>query len=172
MAFKMTAIPKEVLQKLSTLLQRAILLDGADFGNIQLYDLSDEILRIIVQKGFREDFLRHFEIVRAFDSSACGRAGAIGSPVVISDVNVDIGFLPHLAVAKSAGFRAVKSIPLHTRSKEYVGVLSTHFKNPQWSWDTQKTLCVCADVAQLLAGLEEPFPLYRSDSSAILSSYN
>jgi PAS domain S-box-containing protein len=46
------------------------------------------------------------------------------------DVQADSGFAPHRRIAASAGFRAVQSTPLFSRSGEPLGMLSTHFRRP------------------------------------------
>src|SRR6185295_11994091 len=42
----------------------------------------------------------------------------------------DPDFAPHRAIAASAGFRAVQSTPLFSRSGEPLGVISTQFRQP------------------------------------------
>ncbi|MES2567579.1 MAG: hypothetical protein V4565_11970 [Bacteroidota bacterium] len=46
--------------------------------------------------------------MKAFDSSACGRASGTGASVIITDITNDIAFIPHKRIVESAGFRAVK----------------------------------------------------------------
>src|SRR5688572_27118166 len=107
-------------------------------GNIQLLDPESNNLYIVAQVGFKDDFLKHFEIVKAFDNSACGRAFGISTPIIINDVTLDKAFAPHLKIAKSAGLRAVKSVPLITSDNKGLGVISTHFREPKYNWDTNK----------------------------------
>jgi signal transduction protein with GAF and PtsI domain len=140
-----------VAEKLNTFLAKAIKADGALKGNIQLYDKKNETLSIIAQQGFGPEFLKHFKVVKAFDSSACGRAAGIGSPVVISDVELDIGFKPHLKVARAEGFRSVKSIPLISLNNKCVGVLSTHFKETTWSWEIKKLNRLSRELAEFIS---------------------
>jgi GAF domain-containing protein len=139
-----------VSEKLNTFLLKAIKMDNALKGNIQLYDEKDQTLKIIAEHGFGPAFLNHFKIVRAFDSSACGRAIGIGTPVVISDVELDKGFKPHLKVAREEGFRAVKSIPLISSNDKYAGVLSTHFKEATWSWEIKKLNHLSKELADFI----------------------
>ncbi len=146
----MQSLSKTLDEKLNDLLQRAIVLDKANFGNIQLYNRKTETLHIVAQQGFNQDFLEHFKIVNAFDSSACGRASCIGSPVIITDVTLDLAFIPHRAIARSAGFRSVKSVPIISKPKNLLGVISTHFKNPKWDWEMNTLDEVIAELAELL----------------------
>jgi PAS domain S-box-containing protein len=114
---------------LEEVLSATINLQHADFGNVQLYNPHTKSLEIVVQRGFKQDFLDHFSAV-AEDSSACGRALQRGERVIIEDVECDPGFEPHRPIAASAGFRAVQSTPLVSRSGEPLGMLSTHFRDP------------------------------------------
>jgi PAS domain S-box-containing protein len=88
---------------LEEILSATITLQQADFGNVQLYNPHTKSLEIAVQRGER---------------------------VIIEDVEHDPGFAPHRQIAASAGFRAVQSTPLVSRSGEPLGMLSTHFRNP------------------------------------------
>jgi PAS domain S-box-containing protein len=107
-------------------------LQGADFGNVQLYDEATASLKIVAHRGLDQSFLDYFAVVDASDTSACGRALCSGARIVIEDVNNDPDFAPHRATAASSGFRAIQSTPLLDRvSGKPVGMLSTHFREPR-----------------------------------------
>jgi len=86
-------------------------------------------LEIVAQRGFGQDFLNHFSAVNE-SGAACGRALKRAERVIIEDVLTDPDFAPHRAIAASAGFRAVQSTPLFSRSGEPLGIVSTHFRQP------------------------------------------
>lgn len=116
---------------LSVLLPRvldgALSLMRADFGNVQLRDPVAGSLRIVTKSGFDSRFLDYFAVVED-DRSPCGRAAREGAQVVITDVTVDPGFAPHLEIAAASGFRAVQSTPLADYAGRLVGIVSTHFR--------------------------------------------
>ena len=118
---------------LGSLLDRA--LDGAlsllraDRGNVQLLDPATGSLRIVAQHGFDADFLDYFAVV-ADDGSACGRAAAQRTQIVIADVSIDPGFAPHREIAAAAGFRAVQSTPLTDYADRVLGMMSIHYPQP------------------------------------------
>ncbi len=112
---------------LEEILDAAIALENADFGNIQIYNPETQALEIVAQRGFKQDFLEYFRSVH--DSGAvCGRAMKLRQRVISEDVETDPEFAPHRHIAASAGFRAVQSTPLFSRSGEFLGTLSTHFR--------------------------------------------
>ena len=114
--------------RLSEVLDAAMAVQHADFGNVQLYDHETGTLKIVAHRGFSQEFLDYFKTVDASDGSACGQALKENARVIIEDVLVDPSFEPHRAVAAAAGFRAVQSTPLvepYTGAR--VGMLSTHF---------------------------------------------
>jgi signal transduction histidine kinase len=115
---------------LDDLLENAILTCGADFGNIQLYNLQSQALEIVAQRGFEADFLHHFRKVRVDEGSACAQAMQRGGRIVIEDVKADPTYTPHLLIAAAAGYQAVQSTPLTNRNGTVVGMLSTHFRAP------------------------------------------
>ena len=114
---------------LEEILDDTIALENADFGNIQIYNPDAQALEIIAQRGFQQDILEHFRSVHD-TGAACGRAMKLRRRVIIEDVETDLEFAPHRHIAASAGFRAVQSTPLFTRSSEFLGMLSTHFRRP------------------------------------------
>ncbi|ACL62978.1 GAF domain-containing protein [Methylobacterium nodulans] len=115
---------------LDAILDAAMDLHGADFGDIQLYDEETRTLRIAAQRGFGQPFLDHFAEVDAAEDSACGVALARRERVVIEDVEQEPAFAPSLEAARAAGYRAVQSTPLFTPTGETLGMLSTHFRQP------------------------------------------
>jgi PAS domain S-box-containing protein len=119
----------ELQPLLEEVLDATIALQNADFGNVQLYDSETKGLRIVAQRGFQQDFLDYFSHVHE-DSAACGRALQNQQRIIIQDVQTDPRFAPHRQIAAAAGYRAVQSTPLLSRSGEPLGMLSTHFRQP------------------------------------------
>ncbi|HKD81085.1 MAG TPA: ATP-binding protein [Candidatus Angelobacter sp.] len=114
---------------LDEILDATIELQNADFGNVQLYDSETRAFEIVAQRGFKQDFLDYFRSIN--DTAASyGRVLVESTRVIIEDVECDPRFEPHRAIAAAAGFRAVQSTPLFTRSGKPLGMLSTHFRQP------------------------------------------
>lgn len=113
---------------IEALLDSAIELHGADFGNVQMLQPGTHTLEIAAQRGFGRLFLDTFAIVSAEDPSACGRALHSRATVLIEDVERDAEFASYRQVARAAGFRAVQSTPMISSAGQTLGVLSTHFR--------------------------------------------
>jgi len=118
-----------LLPLLEEVLNAIIALQNADFGNVQLYDPETKTLEIVAHRGFQRSFLDYFSSVNE-PGAACGRAMQRRERVIIEDVLADPDFEPHREIAASAGFRAVQSTPLFSRSGEPLGMISTHFRQP------------------------------------------
>lgn len=114
---------------LERVLDATISLQHADFGTIQLYDPVTQALELVGQRGFRQDSLEYFKSIRD-NGAACGRAMQLRERVIIEDVETDPEYAPHRHIAASAGYRAVQSTPVLSRGGEFLGVLSTHFRQP------------------------------------------
>lgn len=110
-----------------TILDDAIALLGAEYGNVQL--ITGQELVIAAERGLPKQFLEAFRRVRRGDGSACGRALLLGGPVVIPDVQLDWQFTAFREIARSSHFRAVQSTPLTTEHGNQLGIVSTHFAN-------------------------------------------
>jgi len=118
-----------LLPLLEEVLNAIIALQNADFGNVQLYDPETKTLEIVAHRGFQRSFLDYFSSVNE-PGAACGRAMQRRERVIIEDVLADPDFEPHREIAALAGFRAVQSTPLFSRSGEPLGMISTHFRQP------------------------------------------
>lgn len=122
---------RELVSLLEQTLDAAIELQGADFGDVQLYDADTGILRIVAHRGVGQEFLDHFACVNAEDTSAYGTALKLGRPVIIEDVTKDAPYLPHLGVAARTGYRGVNCTPLFERGTATpLGMLTTLFREP------------------------------------------
>ena len=116
---------------LEQVLDAAIELQGADFGDIQLYDADSAVLRIVAYRGVGEEFLDHFACVDAEETSACGTALKLGQRVIIEDVTKHPPYSPHLGVAARTGYRGVNCTPLVERgTARPLGMLTTLFREP------------------------------------------
>ena len=112
---------------LDEVLAAIIALQQADFGCVQLYNPATQALEMAAHHGFQQQFLEHFRECRD-ETTVCGRALRSRARVIVEDVWDDPGFSSHRAIADAAGFRAVQSTPLFTRSGEPMGAISTHFR--------------------------------------------
>jgi signal transduction histidine kinase len=100
---------------------------NADFGNVQLHNPKTQALEIVAQRGFGPEFLDHFNSVQ-MGTASFGTALLRGERVIVEDVRTDPTFAPHLEIAAAAGFLAVQSTPLLSRTGEPLGMISTHFR--------------------------------------------
>ena len=114
---------------LQEMLQATIAMLGADMGNVQVLN-SKGALMIAAQRGFEREFLDCFRDVATDHDCACGRALRTGERLVIPDVEADALFASFRPAARAAGYRAVQSTPLLSRSGEPLGVISTHWRAP------------------------------------------
>jgi len=115
-----------VLSIVRQALLRSLETVGALKGNAQLANWRTGVLLICEQCGFDEEFLGHFRQVKWDDGSACGRSILARKTIMIADVMADSEFRPHWKIAEAAGFRAVQSTPMLSRSGAFIGVISTH----------------------------------------------
>lgn len=117
---------------LSTLLDRAVEMAGADMGNIQLFDPNVGALRIAEERGFRTPFLEFFDSVHK-GHAACGTAMRNRAQVVVEDVTDSPIFVgtPALEVLLDARARAVQSTPLLGSDGRVLGMISTHWCRPR-----------------------------------------
>jgi len=155
----------ELQPLLEEILDAAIELLGADFGNIQLYNSESRTLQIVAHRGFDQEFLDYFANVKE-ESVACGRAIRQGARVIIDDVETDPDFAPHREIAAKAGFRAVQSTPLFSRSGDRLGIISTHFRAPHHPSDHDLRFI------DLYARLATEFIERRRSSEALSASEN
>ncbi|MCC5635618.1 GAF domain-containing protein [Nostoc sp. CHAB 5844] len=116
---------------LDNLLDRAIALHRTNMGNIHLLDRRTGTLLLASQRGFKSEFIDYFQTVSINDNSTCARAMLAGESVIVEDVEADPLYTSHRAIAKAAGYRAVQSTPLNSRTGILLGVLSTYFRQPR-----------------------------------------
>lgn len=121
----------EVQPLLEEVLEATIALQNADFGDIQIYNPQTQALEIIAERGLQRDLQDDLRIPHSV-GIACGRALKIRKRVVIEDVERDCDCASDRRAAVAAGFRAVQSTPLFNRSGEFLGMLSTHFRQPHY----------------------------------------
>jgi DNA-binding NarL/FixJ family response regulator len=105
---------------------------GADFGNVQLFDSANQVLRIVAHQGFEPEFLNHFDTVRSTHGCACSTALNERCRVVVADVATDSRFSDDSrGVLLRANVRSVQSTPLIEPSGRFIGMVSTHHSRPE-----------------------------------------
>lgn len=114
---------------LAEVVDAAIRISDADFGNIQLLDPESGHLKIAAQRGFPDWWVEYWNRVSK-GQGACGTALARGQRVVIEDVARSPIYTDEEArnTLLEVGVCTVISIPLVGWSGKLVGVFSTHYK--------------------------------------------
>ncbi|MDR3553828.1 MAG: PAS domain S-box protein [Syntrophobacteraceae bacterium] len=119
---------------LSEILDAAIAISEADFGNIQLLAPGSLDLKILAQRGFPDYWLDFWDNVSK-GQGVCGTALERGERIIVEDVEKSPLFsgAPALQIHLRAGVRAVQSTPLFSRSGRVLGMFSTHYRVPHRS---------------------------------------
>jgi DNA-binding NarL/FixJ family response regulator len=118
-------------QLLSEFLVSIIEVTGADFGNVQLFDSSNRVLRLAAQHGFEREFLDYFDAVGLKHGCACSKAMKDGSRILVADVATDELFSSESRdVLLRANVGSVHSTPLIDVQGEFVGMVSVQYSQP------------------------------------------
>jgi PAS domain S-box-containing protein len=117
---------------LQAVLDALVEIHAGDFGIVSLFDPSTGRLHGSVSQGFDDAALEQLrEVSPGPACGACGTAFATKKRAVIEDTETDERFAEFREAARTAGFRSVHSTPILTRSKEILGVISVHFREPR-----------------------------------------
>jgi len=138
----MLFLHKESLEQiLSQVLEAAIAISGADFGNIQIMNPKTFCLQIAVHHGFPQWWLDFWNRV-VEGKGVCGTALGRGERVIVEDIEHSPIFVgtEALEIQLKAGVRAVQSTPLVSRSGSLLGMFSTHYKAPHRPTDRELRL--------------------------------
>ena len=134
----------ELEPALQAIVDTAVEAQGAHFGIVWVHDVATGALVRRASRGFDERSLRPFESVQPGPGGGgAGNAFARRCRWAIEDTQTDEGFAPFREAALAAGFRALHSTPIVTRSGELLGVISVHYRQPRLP--TQRDMQV-ADV--------------------------
>ncbi len=114
---------------LTAVVDAAIAICGADFGNVQLLDADSGELRIVAQRGFPKWWIEFWNTTPK-GHGGCGTALEQGRRVIVEDVEQSPIFAGTRALRMQlkAGVRAVQSTPLVSRSGKVLGMFSTHYR--------------------------------------------
>ncbi len=112
---------------LERILEIAMELTAADFGDLQLFDTQKQSLRLLTQQGFSPEFLDYFREVS--EGTACSQAMATRQRVIVKDVRTAALYSDGARLAMlTAGSRSLQSTPLLGPGGEVLGVFSTHHR--------------------------------------------
>jgi PAS domain S-box-containing protein len=156
-ALGMLSLPERTLESLlEGVVEVAIDIARADFGNIQLLEQESGDLKIVAQRGFPDWWVAFWNGV-AKGKGVCGTALERGERVIVEDVEASSIFIgtPELGMQRQAGVRAVQSTPLKSRSGRILGMFSTHYRMPKKP--DKRTMRLLDFLAQEAADLIEHF---------------
>lgn len=114
------------------ILDAAVALTGSDCASIQTYDSGSASLKLVGSRGFHPEAAQFWERVEAASASTCGVALRGGERVVVADVDACeyMAGTGDLDAYRKSGIRAVQSTPLVSRSGAFLGMISTHWREP------------------------------------------
>ncbi|MCC7091620.1 MAG: PAS domain S-box protein [Nitrosomonas sp.] len=123
---------KDVQHCLDVIVEAAVMIMGADKGNLQIFDAETASLQIVAHLNFEEPFLKFFAAVRPDEASVCGATMQLHRRIVVEDITRSLIFSGQVSqsVLLDAGVRAVQSTPLVSGSGALLGMISTHFAQP------------------------------------------
>lgn len=151
---------------LEDVVDAAISISGADFGNIQLVDPATAKLRIVAQHGFPQWWVEHWDC--APDLEAFQHTFERGARVIVEDVEKSPIFVgtPALEVQRRAHVRAFQSTPIRGHSGKFLGALSTHFRAPHRPDERELRLLdvLSRHVADMLDRMEAEKALRESET--------
>ncbi|MFO0578110.1 MAG: PAS domain S-box protein [Polyangia bacterium] len=153
---------------LGTILEAAIAISGADFGNIRAVMPRTGELKMVAQRNFPDWWLEFWEHAGAGHGSSA-RALAQRTQIIVEDVTKSELFTgAALEVQLRAGVRAVQSTPLISRTGAALGVISTHYKTPQRPSDRSLRLLemLARQVADILERARTESELRRAEAKA------
>lgn len=114
------------------ILDTAVALMHADMGSLQILDSERNELYLQSWRGFHPDAAVGWQIVGLDDGSSCGAALKAGERVIVSDTET-CDFMANTAdleFYRLCGTRAVQSTPLLDHAGQFVGMISTHWRQP------------------------------------------
>ena len=151
---------------LGAIVNTAIAITQADFGNIQLVEPGSSDLKIAAQRGFPQWWIDYWNTVSK-GRGACGTALERGERVIVEDVDQSPMFTgTDLEMQRKASVRAVQSTPLVSRLGKLIGVVSTHYKTLHRP-DTRTLLLldlVAREAADIIAQAQSEAELKRQSA--------
>ena len=148
-------IPIELHGQLVDLLSRVMSMEQCDKCTLHLWSKEKDALFLIAQLGFADEYIEHVKEVRSFDGSCYGKAIGSGENFMVCDTGDDIAILPQKPFIEIAGFRAVKCTPIFSAEGQRLGVISTHFKDPKWTWNLTALAGLKDELSSLLSKIAD-----------------
>jgi signal transduction histidine kinase len=130
----------------------------SDFGSMQVMHRErgeSGALRLMVHKGFTPLAAKFWEWVDNEDNTACSLAMKNRSSIIVPDIEKwDIAQgTKNLAVFRQTGIRSCQSTPLVSRNGEFLGIYSTHWRQPHTP--TEREMNLISILARQAADLIE-----------------
>lgn len=114
----------------NAIIDTAIEIACADFGNIQLIDAATGDIKIVAQRGFSTSWVEYWDS-HAVGKGSCRTACNARSRVIVEDIQDSALFTEEERLMQlQAGVRAVQSTPLFSKNGDLIGVFSTHYRKP------------------------------------------
>ncbi len=114
-----------------SILDTAIVLMHSDMGSLQILDQESDALHLQAWRGFHPNAAAFWQTVGANRQSSCSVALHQGERVIVADVET-CDFLAGTAdldYFHLCGIKAMQSTPLLSHGGQFVGMISTHWRN-------------------------------------------
>lgn len=112
------------------ILEAAVSLTSAGKGSVQIFDDTENKLRLILGHKLSGRFLERYKLT-ALDTGTCGYAYKERKRIIEKDITTSLIFKdrPALTYLLEEGIRCVQSTPLISSSGRIVGVLNTYYES-------------------------------------------
>ena len=121
----------DVQSLFDTIMDAAIAIMRSQYASMQIFDPERGELNLLNARGFDTAATELWKSVTGSSTSTSGKALQAGQRVTVSDVlTCDFLGTADRETFRRLGVRAVQSTPLHSRTGELVGMISTHWSEP------------------------------------------
>jgi two-component sensor histidine kinase len=103
----------------------------SDFASMQIYHAERGELSLLANRGFSSRAANFWQRVTPKSATSCGIALKSSQRVIIADIEKDASVLGEdLEMCRAASVCAMQSTPLMSRDGEFLGMISTHWRQP------------------------------------------
>jgi hypothetical protein len=118
----------EQLNKIELLLSKAIKIENAACGAVQIYNPVTNCLQLVHHCGLESLFVEPYDNINSGSDTVCARAFRMASGLMIAEVGTDVFYKRLIESGTDINFNALHCAPIFSTAGEVIGILTTYYK--------------------------------------------
>lgn len=126
---KNITLSPEELGKVDALLLKAMNIQNASLGSLQISNPLTKCLQLLHHHGLTSAFVKLHENITSSSDTVCAKTYRMANSLMIAEIDTDVFFKRTTKSGEENNFKALHCAPIFSKANEVIGIMTTYYND-------------------------------------------